>query len=53
MANALLSEWMKVMLEEIERKRADAQRALEEEQRRQSATSADSHSQTPRTARAP
>ena len=31
----MMSEWMKVMLEEIERKRADADQALLEQQRRE------------------
>ncbi|HXA34964.1 MAG TPA: hypothetical protein VNW26_01405 [Steroidobacteraceae bacterium] len=30
----MISEWMKVMLEEISRKKADAEQALAEEQRR-------------------
>jgi hypothetical protein len=33
-AEGMISEWMRVMLEEIARKRADEEQALAEEQRR-------------------
>ena len=32
-----MTEWLKVMLEEIARKRADAEQALDEEKRRETA----------------
>jgi hypothetical protein len=38
----MMSEWMKVMLEEIERKRIDADQALLEQQRREQEGSAES-----------
>jgi hypothetical protein len=37
----MISEWMKVMLEEISRKKAEAEQARAEEQRRRDARCAD------------
>jgi len=45
-----MSDWMKVMLEEIERKRIDADQALLEQKRREQEGGAESAARPPRPA---
>jgi hypothetical protein len=49
----MMSEWMKVMLEEIERKRIDADQALLEQERREQEGGAESTARSPQPADRP
>jgi hypothetical protein len=49
----MMSEWMKVMLEEIERKRIDADQAMFEQKRREEEGGAESDARPPQPADRP